>query len=84
MPQQNIKQIKGATQGSVLFLGTNGVVSENNSGLYWDNVNNRLGVGTTPSVNLHVIDSTRVTRLGTYSYLNLGINSVFKVKYFKI
>lgn len=82
MPQQNIKQIKGATQGSVLFLGTNGVVSENNSGLYWDNINNRLGVGTTPSVNLHVIDSTRVTRLGTYSYLNLGINSVIEAQYF--
>ena len=55
MAQQNIKQVKGATQGSVLFLGTNGVVSENNSQLYWDNSNNRLGIGTaSPSTSIQV------------------------------
>jgi hypothetical protein len=46
MALQNIKQIKGSTQGSVLFLGPNGVVSENNSQLYWDISNNSLGVGS--------------------------------------
>jgi hypothetical protein len=46
MALQNIKQIKGSTQGSVLFLGPNGIVSENNSQLYWDISNNSLGVGS--------------------------------------
>ena len=35
MAQQNIKQIKGATQGSVLFLGVNGIVSEDYDKLNW-------------------------------------------------
>ncbi len=40
------------TQGSVLFMGPTDI-SENNSGLYWDNVNQRLGIGTnTPSAAL--------------------------------
>lgn len=46
MPQFNIKQSKGATQGSVLFLGPGGRVSENNGQLYWDISNNRLIIGT--------------------------------------
>ena len=55
MAQQNIKQVKGATQGSVLFLGTNGVVSENNSQLYWDNTNFRLGIGNVlPTSKLYI------------------------------
>ena len=45
MALQNIKQIKGSTQGSVLFLGPNGIVSENNNQLYWNVNNNTLGVG---------------------------------------
>ena len=35
------------TQGSVIFAGTSGVFSQNNSQLFWDNTNNRLGIGTT-------------------------------------
>jgi len=35
------------TAGSVLFSGASGLVSQNNSNLFWDNTNNRLGIGTT-------------------------------------
>lgn len=35
------------TTGSVVFAGASGVYSQNNSNLFWDNTNNRLGVGTT-------------------------------------
>ena len=37
--------IPSFTQGSVLFTGSGGVLSQNNSNLFWDNTNNRLGVG---------------------------------------
>lgn len=42
------------TNGSVLF--SNGTtISQNNTRLFWDNTNNRLGVGTSsPSTTLHV------------------------------
>jgi hypothetical protein len=33
------------TTGSVLFSGAGGVVSQKNSNLFWDNTNNRLGIG---------------------------------------
>ena len=36
----------GGTAGSVLFVGTNGVLGENNSNFFWDNTNLRLGLGT--------------------------------------
>ena len=35
------------TTGSVVFAGASGVYSQNNAQLFWDNTNNRLGVGTT-------------------------------------
>jgi hypothetical protein len=35
------------TPGSVLFLDQQNKLAENNSNLYWDYVNNRLGIGTT-------------------------------------
>jgi len=34
------------TLGSVLFATTAGVYSQNNSNFFWDNSNNRLGIGT--------------------------------------
>lgn len=44
------------TAGSVVFAGASGVYSQDNSNLFWDNTNNRLGVGTaTPSVALQVV-----------------------------
>ena len=36
MAQQDIKQIRGASQGSILFLGTNSIVSEDYDNLNWD------------------------------------------------
>jgi hypothetical protein len=41
--------------GSILFAGATGVVSQKNANLFWDNTNNRLGLGTTtPSNTLEV------------------------------
>lgn len=34
------------TKGSVVFAGDNGTYSQNNANLFWDNSNNRLGIGT--------------------------------------
>ncbi|QQR76998.1 tail fiber domain-containing protein [Candidatus Nomurabacteria bacterium] len=34
------------TLGSVLFLGTAGILAEDNTNFFWDDTNNRLGLGT--------------------------------------
>lgn len=42
-------------QGSVIFAGSGGPFSQDNSNLFWDSVNHRLGIGTTtPTVPLTV------------------------------
>jgi hypothetical protein len=47
--------VSGLTQGSVIFAGTGGALSEDNSNFFWDDANNRLGIGTSlPSATLHV------------------------------
>src|SRR3989344_3712293 len=43
------------TAGSVLFAGTSGILQQDNANLFWDDTNNRLGIGTTtPAQLLHV------------------------------
>ena len=37
--------LSGLTQGSVVFAGASGVISQDNSNLFWDDTINRLGVG---------------------------------------
>jgi hypothetical protein len=46
------------TLGSVVFAGASGTYTQDNANLFWDDTNNRLGIGiTTPSVKLDVIGS---------------------------
>ena len=48
--------ITSATAGSVLYAGASGVLAQDNSNLYYDYTNHRLGLGTnSPSDELHVV-----------------------------
>ncbi len=52
------------TAGSLLFAGAGGLMSQNNAGLFWDNTNSRLGIGTAaPSAKLDVAGTSDVTQL---------------------
>ena len=64
--------LSGLTQGSILFVGADGVLSQNNSNLFWDDANNRLGIGTaSPDKPLEIRNSTPVIRLrATGSYVD--------------
>jgi hypothetical protein len=44
------------TAGSVVFAGASGVYSQDNANLFWDNANDRLGIGTSsPASQLQVV-----------------------------
>lgn len=46
---------KGFTEGSVVFVDANNEFTEDNSNLFWDDTENRLGIGTTsPSAPLQI------------------------------
>lgn len=56
------------TVGSVLFVGTGEVLSQDNANFFWDDTNNYLGVGTaTPAVPLHIGSLTPATPDATIS-----------------
>jgi hypothetical protein len=47
--------ITSATAGSVLFAGASGVLAQDNANLFWDDSNNRLGIGTNAPTNAFTI-----------------------------
>jgi hypothetical protein len=53
--------ITGLTPGSVVFVGPDGTLVEDNAGLYFNVSNRRLGIGTVPAYGLHVVDPTTGT-----------------------
>jgi hypothetical protein len=68
--------LSSLTPGSILFAGTGGTISQNNSRLFWDNANSRLGIGTsTPAGVLHVFTGT-VNALVVDNSGNVGIGTV--------
>lgn len=51
--------LSGKTAGSVLFAGVGGLIQQDNANLFFDDTNNRLGVGTaTPARTLDILGST--------------------------
>ena len=61
------------TVGSIVFAGTSGVYSQDNTNLFWDDTNNRLGVGTpTPGATIDVAGNIRMSAGSPNIELNNG------------
>jgi hypothetical protein len=54
------------TAGSIIFAGTSGILQQDNANFFWDDTNNRLGIGTnSPAYPLEVIGTNiRLTSSG--------------------
>ncbi len=73
------------TEGSVLFLNSTGNITEDNSNLFWDDTNNRLGIGNAiPTVDLDVsgvirastsVNSAVFAEHGSASNANIAMSS---------
>jgi hypothetical protein len=70
--------IGSATAGSILFAGVGGALSQDNANLFWDDTNNRLGIGTnTPTATGHFKGSgTTVATTSLLVHNSAGISSL--------
>ena len=51
-----VANIGSLTEGSVIFAGPSGVLAQDNANFFWDDTNNRLGIGTnTPGQDIQVV-----------------------------
>ncbi len=61
------------TAGSVVFAGASGVYSQDNASFFWDNTNDRLGIGTTsPSATLDVNGNMVLPNSGIINFKDAG------------
>jgi len=67
----------GFTQGSVAFAGSGGTLAQDNAQFFWDDTNNRLGIGTvSPTSKLHVYGSG-----STYGHIESGADNQAAIRY---
>ena len=50
--------VTGGTTGSVLFVGASSALAQDNANFFWDDTNNRLGIGTNSPANTLDINGT--------------------------
>lgn len=63
--------VVGGTEGSVLFVGAASVLAQDNANFFWDDTNNRLGIGTTtPSTALDVVGTVNISVGANIPYVN--------------
>ena len=63
--------IGGFTAGSIIFASSSGKLTQDNSNFFWDDANNRLGIGTTtPTASLEVIGAGKFSGAVTAERIN--------------
>lgn len=62
--------ISGATEGSLLFAGASGALSQAATTLFWDTTNSRLGIGT--NAPQHTLDINGNLGIKASGYINFG------------
>jgi len=71
-----VGDIKGIAKGSVLFVGDL-KITEDNDNFFWDNANDRLGIGTnSPDTKLHIAGKGRIDAGGNTPSQNIDASLV--------
>lgn len=83
--------VTGGTTGSILFVGSGPILSQDNANLFWNNTTNRLAVGSTsPIAGIHSVDGTSAVfgaggdntgtvfpSVGSVAFFGVGDNSTY-------
>src|SRR3990167_1608824 len=72
-----LKGNTGFTAGSVLFVDSDTQIAEDNANLFWDDTNNRLGVGTTSPAGKLQVNGSIVIPASGYFISNTGFGIRF-------
>lgn len=73
----NFTNLPTFTAGSVLFSGGSSTISEDNAAFFWDDSNNRLGLGTaTPAKSLHIYGSSGDTTVRITDIYAAGFGAI--------
>lgn len=75
--------VTSGTTGSVLFVGAGPVLAQDNANLFWDDANNRLGIGLATPANQLEIGSTITTAARGLSILQADASSAAPVIFTK-
>lgn len=66
--------LTGMTTGSLLFSGASSALSQDNANLFWDDTNNRLGIGTaSPAHPLNVFASSAIVSIHDTAAVAVGV-----------
>src|SRR3990167_9039568 len=69
--------LSGGTSGSVLFVGASSELQQDNANFFWDDTNNRFGIGTTsPTAKVHIVAGTLATAVSAFYVSGTLANAV--------
>lgn len=69
--------LSGFTPGSVIFAGSGGLLSQDNSKFFWDDTNFRLGIGTTtPTQSIDTTGNARIRALTVAGFVTTDATGV--------
>jgi len=66
--------ITSATAGSILFAGTSGVLAQDNANFFWDDTNNRLGLGTATPTQALTLQTSSINASGIIALFKTTLN----------
>jgi len=65
-------EVTSGTAGSILFVDVSGNLGQDNTNFYWNDTNNRLGIGAAPSTVLEIQGTASASYLLTGNTLQVG------------
>jgi hypothetical protein len=76
-------QVGGFTQGSVIFAGASGQLTQDNANFYWNDTTQNLGIATIPSISVMIdgVNSTLASKLVQMTGYGVGSSTGYRGRF---